>query len=39
MLLKAVEPAAMVLAVIITLGLSGTQGNINIIKTSKQLVE
>ena len=39
MLLKAVVPVVIVLAVIITLGPSGTQGNTNMAKTSKQLVE
>ena len=39
MLLKAVVFAAMVPVVIITLELLGTQGNTNIAKTSKQLVE
>ena len=39
MLLKAAVPAATVLAVIITLGLLGTQGNTSIAKTSKQLVK
>ena len=34
--LKAAVPAVMVLAVITTLKLSGTQGNTNIAKTSKQ---
>ena len=39
MLLKVVVSAVTVPVEIITLGLLGTQGNINIIKTSKQLVE
>ena len=39
MLLKATVPAAMVLAKTITLGPLGTQGDISIAKTSKQLVE
>ena len=39
MLLKAVVSTAMEPAAIITLGLSGTQGNTNIAKTSKQLVK
>ena len=39
MLLKAAVPAAMVLAEITTLGLLDTQGDTNITKTSKQLVE
>ena len=37
--LKAAVPAATVLAVITTSGLLGTQGDTNIVKTSKQLVE
>ena len=37
--LKAVVPTAIVLAKITTLGLLGTQSNINIAKTSKQSVE
>ena len=39
MLLKAVIPAATVLAVTTTSGPSGTQGNTNMAKTSEQLVE
>ena len=39
MLLKVVVLTAMVLAVITTLRPSGTQGNTNIAKTGKQLVE
>ena len=39
MLLKAVVPAVIVLAAIITLRLLGTQDNTNIAKTNKQLVE
>ena len=39
MLLKAAVPAATVPAATTTLGLSGTQGNTNMAKTSKQLVE
>ena len=39
MLLKAAVPVAMVLVKIITLRLSGTQGNTSIAKTSKQLVK
>ena len=39
MLLKAVVPTATKPAVIITSGLSGTQSNTSIAKTSKQLVE
>ena len=37
--LKAAVPAAAVLAVIMTLGLLGTQNNTSIAKTSKQLIE
>ena len=37
--LKAAVPAVIVLAAITTLGLSGTQNNTNIAKTSKQSVE
>ena len=36
---KAVVPAVTVLAVITTSGLSGTQSNTSMAKTSKQLVE
>ena len=39
MLLKVVISIAIVLAKIITSELSGTQGNTNIAKTSKQLIE
>ena len=39
MLLKAAVPIVTVLVEIITLGPLGTQGNTNIAKTSKQLVE
>ena len=39
MLLKVAVPTVTVLAVIITLGLSGTQSNTSITKTSKQLVK
>ena len=39
MLLKAAVSTATVPAVIITLGLLGTQNNTSIAKTSKQLVE
>ena len=39
MLLKAVVPIAIVLAVIITLGPLGAQNNTSIAKTSKQSVE
>ena len=39
MLLKAVVLAAIVPAEITTLGLLGTQGDTNIAKTNKQLVE
>ena len=37
--LKVVIPTAIVPAVIITLGPSGTQSDISIAKTSKQLIE
>ena len=37
--LKAAVPAAEELVVIITLGLSGIQGNTSMAKTSKQLIE
>ena len=37
--LKAAVPAAIILAEITTLELLGTQGDTNIAKTSKQLVE
>ena len=39
MLLKAILAAVVVLAVIITLGLLGTQSDTNIAETSEQLVE